>query len=461
MAAAAWSSGCDQGTPHDAPTRGRTFIRVLGANVGPGKPADTRGKIEIAFDRLLDPQTIVRQSFPLRDAAGNVVASPIVQYDPVTRVVTLANPDVTGSGKPWLDDDQFYTVTVGLPRSDDDNGVRAIDRATLDPSAPASARTISFFACAASGSQCAPGLGAPVIAPPVPVVSFCDDIFPLFEAENSKIAQGSTYRGHCSGSACHAAVSAVHLPAAGLVLQTPEGVAAAIDKPAQGSVRAAKADESLPASRVFGVNMPIIHRGSPGTSWLLYKLLLAAPPDPASVPKAQRKECYANSMSPALHAFPTPAAFAPLSDAERRILSDYVLGREMPYPSHPRVDPDPKNDNYPLTIDEMERVGIWIEQGAPVDLDCGGNNVPSCYGARDSEPLLCRAAFSDCNRQKLDGCEVNLRCDPLHCGACDVVCAPADACVHGVCGAALDGGADGDGGGACDPAPLTTDAGRD
>lgn len=460
MAAAAWSSGCDQGSQHDARSAG-AFIQLLGANVGPGKPVDTSGQIEIAFDRLLDPQTVVRQAFPVRDAAGNVVASPLIKYDPVTRVVTIAGANATTPGGKWLEDDQFYTVTVGVPKGADDNGLRAIDRATLDPSAPASARTIAFFACSAAGSKCAPAVGAPVVAPPVVAVSFCDDIFPLFEAQLSKVAKDQSYRGHCSGSACHAAGSAVHLPAAGLVLQTPDGIAfTAIDKPAQGSLRAGKADESLPASRLFGVNMPIIHRGSPGTSWLLYKMLLAVPPDPASVPKAQRKECYANSTSPALHTFPTPAAFQPLSDAERRVLSDYVLGREMPYPSHPGVDPDPDNDNFPLTLDEMERLRFWIEQGAPIDPECGGNDpqgkpVPSCYGARDSEPLICRGGFDDCNKNKIDGCEVNLLCDSLHCGACGVKCAATESCVHGSCGASVDGGD----GGACSPAPA--DAGRD
>ena len=428
--------------------------------MGDGKPLATGGQIEIAFDRLLDPQTVVRQAFPVRDATGNVVASPVIKYDPITRVVTIV-PDPGA-----LADDQFYTVTVGIPKNDDDNGLRAIDRATLDPSSGAAGRTISFFACNVTGSKCAPDAGAPVAPAVVPVASFCNDIFPIFESQRSKIAKDQDYRGHCSGAQCHAVAlvdgpsEARHLPAAGLVLQSPDGITAtAIDKPAQGSMMASKADDTLPATRLFGVNMPVIHTHAPATSWLLYKLLLAVPPDPATVPQARRKECYPNSDAPAPQSFPLPAApFQPLTDAERRVLSDYVLGREMPYPSHPGLDPDPGNDNFPLTFDEMQRLRVWIEQGAPVDPKCGGTS-PSCYGTRDDEPLLCRPGFADCNAiratdntHKLDGCEVNLLCDALNCGSCGKACATTEACVHGTCGAPIDGGA-------CAPSPA--DAGRD
>jgi hypothetical protein len=49
-------------------------------------------------------------------------------------------------------------------------------------------------------------------------------------------------------------------------------------------------------------------------------------------------------------------------------LSDFVLGREMPYPN---MGPDGPTDGTPgLNFGELERLRLWIAQGAPIQ-DCG------------------------------------------------------------------------------------------
>ena len=63
----------------------------------------------------------------------------------------------------------------------------------------------------------------------------------------------------------------------------------------------------------------------------------------------------------ALIGFPQPQATL-MADAERGVLSDFVLGREMPYPN---MGPNgPNNGNPALTFEELERVRLWIQQGA-------------------------------------------------------------------------------------------------
>jgi hypothetical protein len=108
--------------------------------------------------------------------------------------------------------------------------------------------------------------------------------------------------------------------------------------------------------------MPIIDPGDPGNSWLLYKVLLA--PNPATT-TSPALICTAGQTVPApvsqaTSANPAPTT-VPLSDSERAILSEWVLGNQMPYPP-----------TGALGLDEMERVRAWIAQGAAVE-DCPKN----------------------------------------------------------------------------------------
>src|SRR6202012_2759216 len=116
--------GCEPGPPRDVPVPVGPPLHVVGFNgalVGNELPAD--GNIQISFDRLLDPASITRQSFSLRDYSGNFL-EPEVEYDPVTRIVSLS-----GSGT-WLDPGVVYAVVIGVAAASDttgQSGPKAID----------------------------------------------------------------------------------------------------------------------------------------------------------------------------------------------------------------------------------------------------------------------------------------------------------------------------------------------
>jgi hypothetical protein len=189
---------------------------------------------------------------------------------------------------------------------------------------------------------------------------------------------------------------------------------------------------AAPPTLLFGEDMPILDAtgttGDPANSWMMYKLLLAVPtPEPvdagaaddagpgavdAGAPDASAGALDAGApdatvgaadagpetdgASPesgaldaggtdgeasdgAVAAAPTmPAptdvagahslAFKGISDAERATLSNYILGREMPFP--PPSGTTLEDDNDPLTLDELERMSLWIAQGAPTTASC-------------------------------------------------------------------------------------------
>jgi hypothetical protein len=153
----------------------------------------------------------------------------------------------------------------------------------------------------------------------------------------------------------------------GLILDTAEGVArTARGKPAQGSNTGPRAGLGMKQEKHFGVDMPVIDPGDPGNSWLMYKLLLAVPPA---------------SSQPSIRCGVGPVPFSglpsalrveatALSQLERDVLHQFVPGREMPYPSDVGAPPDAPSENPPLTLQELDRVRLWITQGARVS-ECG------------------------------------------------------------------------------------------
>ena len=341
--ALASNSGCDQGVQHDASSPA-PYLHVVASNVGPGKTLPPDGAVLLSFDRLLLPSTVIRQSVYLFDAF-NVALSPTVIYDPVTRIVTLGNPS---SGE-WLERGQPYKIVLAVPGSDtdDSNGLRAIDRATLDP---ASDRVIPFF----TDSTPAGTHGAPRI-------DFCTDVLPLFQQ-------------HCSASQCHGAAGPTtpnprfpdgqSHPAAGLVLETTAGVVnTAIGLGARrvaiGSNTGPRTAPQSPG-RLFGLDVPLVDPRSPANSWLLYKLLIAPPPPPGTPPSVRRK-CDGSPGTPPQDGFQPAVSYAVLSDGERARLSDFIPGNVMPYPPDPGSDDRREN----LTVGEVQRISTWIAQGAP------------------------------------------------------------------------------------------------
>ena len=224
-------AACDQGTAHDQPLGAGSSIQLVSANVSSAKGLSPNGRIELAFDRLLLPSTIVRQTFVLRELGGTPL-TPTIAYDPVARIVTLTPISMPQS-------DQMLRLDITSPQSaTDTSGLRAIDGATLAPSplcASGSAQpcTIEFPVLAADS-------GAP---PNPPTIDFCKDIFPIFQ--------------QCGGGSCHGGKR----PAAGLLLDTTTGIAStAIGRVAHGSNTGPRST-SQSVDRLFGVDMPIVRSG--------------------------------------------------------------------------------------------------------------------------------------------------------------------------------------------------------
>lgn len=332
-------ASCDAGKRHTQKTLGPAVL-ILGTSVDGNRPMPADGAIQIAFDRYLLPATVTRQAVVIIDGANKPLGpdlAPIVLYDPIARTVTLAPPK-----QPWLTEGQPYKVLLPIPEGDSDaTGLRAIDRATLFPD---QRREIAFF------------VGPKANAPIEPTTSFCRDVLPIFVAK-------------CSLSTCHGGSGDV--AAASLVLNTSTGVGAtALNRVAQGSNRGPRAGAATPSGH-FGIDMPIIDPGSPGNSWLMYKIDLASPPVAPLPPP--RFACTNGLLEPEVK-----FVFAPLAqnaqrtadDIERSILSDYILGREMPFPVQSVSD----YVDEALTFDEREKIRLWI-QGLP-----RGSSVPECGG---------------------------------------------------------------------------------
>ena len=324
------------------------FVHVVAKNVSTSQPLPTNGRIELAFDSYLLPLSVVRQTFFLSDLRGNF-KSPLVQYDPVARIVTITPLQ----GDP-LQADQSYVVTIASPSSPSDpNGLRSIDGATIDPAQA----TIEFPVVAADA-------GPP---PAAPTIDFCRDIFPLFRA--------------CLGTGCHGG----EMPAAGLRLDSPLAIqATAVGQVAHGSNTGPVAGVR-PSGRIFGIDMPIIDPGNgggapggnPANSWMLYKLLMAVPSQPPEMYTATL--CSGGGTATPtdvsnLHLVMQPAFADPANDPARASLSDHIVGREMPFPGDPGAPL--ANASGTLTLDELERFSQWIEQPAGAIALDGGTATP-------------------------------------------------------------------------------------
>jgi hypothetical protein len=166
------------------------------------------------------------------------------------------------------------------------------------------------------------------------------------------------------------------------MLDTSAGVSAtALGRVAQGANRGPYPSAASP-DRIFGHDMPLIAPGSPGNSWLMYKVDLA--PLPTTARPAARYACTSGLTEPAA-AF----VFAPLvpqaqrsADArERAVLSDYLLGREMPFPSLGAGS----YEQDAMTFDEREKLRLWIQSLSPSTTtvpECGGcGELPATFDA--------------------------------------------------------------------------------
>lgn len=335
---------------------------MLGTGDAGSTALPTDAVIQIAFDRLLHPTSVTRQSFSLVDENGNY-PEPVVTYDPVARIVSISSPNDTIG--PWLTAGATYKIVIGVSAANDftgGSGPRAIDGATLE--APV---TLVFQA----------------VTPVTPTTSadrpidFCDDVIPIFQRS-------------CSGGLCHAATAT---PAEGLILETPDGVlntaigTGPAPRVSQESNTGGSAVSAAVQGNPFGVDMPIIGAtyspddagttpGNPGGSYLMYKVLLGQLRPIDDGLDAGYAACGSASEPIPVGQLPSPqpAATQMISDSERAILSEFILGNQMPYPLNlssttptPASFITPTSSTLPLTFEELERIRAWIAQGAHVE----------------------------------------------------------------------------------------------
>lgn len=261
-----------------------------------------------------------------------MLGSPVVTYDPVLRAVRIENPSPQGGA--WLVPEQLYEIVLGVPSDAGEAFVlRAIDGAPLDlTSGP---RQLAFLAKAPVGRSGRTPL------------DFCRDVYPTF----------ATY---CAG--CHASGSAPAAPL-GLVLDTGEGVSrTAVGRVSNEANTGARAGVPGPPPAVFGVDMALVDPGSPGTSWLVYKLMMQ------EVGPSASPACAGRGPPAQL----TGAGDIGLDPAERARLSDLMTGQPMPPPQTAGT----------ASLEEIERVSEWIAQGART-ADCSGCARPIADAGAD------------------------------------------------------------------------------
>lgn len=344
-------TGCDVGEPErqpiDAPLmEAPSVLGTLGVDVN-GNPLEPQSlksangstevtpstSLRLRFNRFLLPSSVVRQAFCLSpstadvanfaDCANGVFLNP--SYDPVRREVVLRQP--AGERLPLATP---YKLTVFVPLTDDECsgenpagcGVRAFDRAPLEKVYTLEFRTLDEQ----------PDKMLDETAPPA---AYCDP------SDGVAAVLGNT----CAYSRCHAP-AAQDGPGAAMGLDFSEiqfGDPTALRNTAINHVahqtqmgEAASDAEETPAR--FGRAMPIIDAinpgkaGSPGNSYLMYKVLTGT-----SVANLSKD-------------------VAPSADEIDRLLASVVVGMPMPAP-------DPAAA--PLSETQLLNLSNWIARGAP------------------------------------------------------------------------------------------------
>jgi predicted CxxxxCH...CXXCH cytochrome family protein len=197
-----------------------------------------------------------------------------------------------------------------------------------------------------------------------PTIDFCKDVFPLFAAIRT---DAPATQGRCSNVLCHAGTSQSVVTAQGLVLSSPEGIRhTAINVEATEATNAALSTP-ISSQPAFPVGMALIAPGDPGDSYLVYKLLLPdqnGAPDGGGAGFSYTTTC--GGITPPFDYGPSPQ-LASAEEATR--LSQLVPGRRMPW-GDPVGQTFTTGGGTPLTLDELERISVWIAQGAQVVDGC-------------------------------------------------------------------------------------------
>jgi hypothetical protein len=272
-----------------------------GKATGPLPVIAEREGIRLSFARYLKPNSAIRQSFSLRNLRGEAADAPLVTYYPSSSTILLTRPNGAGA---WLEDGAVYTLVLTVPKQGEEiGGFRAVDGAALS-------KPINLSFRARASVDEADGREAP---------RYCEEIKPLLQARCGQ---------------CHGETNA----AAGLVLTTPAGVSGAVGRAARVALRSSGPTQAPPGA-VFGADMPIIDRGSPGNSLLAYKVVAGALP------------------------------VSSLKVDEGRRLVDSLPGQAMPMQRSGSLP------SAPLTAIELQRLERWIESGVQVQ-DCPATPFP-------------------------------------------------------------------------------------
>lgn len=304
--------------------------------------------LALYFDRLLLPSTVTRQAVCVRNDGAPVdkldqCTDPTqdflaVEYDPAGRRVLFRGAT--------FDPGTTYKLTLFVPEGPTDWGFRAFDGAPLarkyellfetdpDPATPPAevSHTAADY-CDAVGcvAACHVAHSSDAAARAACVTANC----PL-HAEQAPLAS-------CVAGGCHQASLEDPYAAAGLRLESPEDIlATAIGVTAHQTATGAAAHEPTQNGQPFGRAMPILDRGNPGNSYLVYKA--AAHADSYC---SLRDDC------------PEPDDPALRAEIER-LRNAFVIGAPMPAKGSLLTV-----TNGAVTSDGLRVLTDWIAWGAP------------------------------------------------------------------------------------------------
>lgn len=274
-------------------------------------------KIELVFDRYLDPRTVQRSSVCLRSDAnpvegfaqcsGGVFLN--AAYDPVGRVVTYY---VDPSQTPQLLPATTHFLTVHLGDEPGEAGFRAFDGAPLEQ------KYEMFFDVVDPGG----------LIPQGPPTLTHDDCETATEA-----------LGGCGS--CHGPESAGG-PAEGVSFLPTETIGARLQRVAHGASLGGTGNQGSARADRLGAGMSLITPNDPGNSYVLYKLLAG-------------RVISGDTLEP---------------DEIRRVRAELITGMPMPPGNvqdrfgEPGVVLEPR-----FTEDSIRTVSRWIAAGAPACAD--------------------------------------------------------------------------------------------
>lgn len=340
---------CDVAQP-DAARGVGPDVRLLGAypsdgcgiGVDPDCTMPTNGSIVLRFDRFLNPASVNRQAIRVYSGDPSNFGGLLfnVAYDPVERVVEfrLAGGNAYEPGA-------LYHYELVVPQSPDDYGIQAFDGAPL---AADDERLQASFRVA----------DAPVALRAEPAPPSCAEIVShVFSEELGACATASCHRSVANVVAGEDVGAAPH----GLWLDSRANLqSTAIRRVAR---QTETGDESggnaeLRGSR-FGVRMALIQPGSPGGSYLLYKLLRN--PENYEPCGAVGRGPFCTDADPHVSSHPAlplgkRQTVAPSAEELTRLREWFVRGDPMPL--------DPRGVGLNVGLDGLRAVSAFIADGA-------------------------------------------------------------------------------------------------